>query len=80
MEAFNVTYYPDQVREQKAREFSNIQQGTLTSLNRNLFNWNDLHQGYVLLRELGPTSLFGHSGLHLRIVLQVRDLGHLQKQ
>lgn len=30
MEAFNVTFYLKQVKEQKAREISNIQQGNLT--------------------------------------------------
>lgn len=29
-DTFNVTYYPEQVREQKARGFYNIQQGNLS--------------------------------------------------
>ena len=30
IEAFNVTYYPEQVREQKSREFSILEQGVMT--------------------------------------------------
>ena len=46
MEAFNVTYYPDQVREQKAREFSNIQQGTVTV--------SEFEQKFIQLERFAP--------------------------
>ena len=46
IEAFNVTYYPEQVREQKSREFSNLEQGVMTV--------REYEQKFIQLERFAP--------------------------
>ena len=46
LDAFNVMYYPDQMREQKSREFSNLKQGDMTV--------REYEQKFIQLERFSP--------------------------
>ena len=46
IDVFNVMYYPEQLREQKSREFSNLKQGELTV--------RDYEEKFIQLERFSP--------------------------